>query len=150
VKFPSFELPMPSEQNILKDFELRQTNSRKAVLHAFLEEDRALSGTDIEHRVQDLFDRATVYRTINTFLEKGVIHKVLDDEGATKYALCKNECTNEEHHHDHVHFKCLKCGSITCIDSIHIPTFSLPANYTVVETNLLVTGVCRICNLSSD
>ena len=139
---------MHIESDILRDFELRQTSSRKAVLQAFLEEGRALSGTDIEHLVQDLFDRATVYRTINTFLKKGVIHKVLDDEGGTKYALCKSECSHEEHHHDHIHFKCLKCGSITCIDSIHIPKFSLPADYSVVESNLLVTGVCKVCNLS--
>ena len=131
---------------ILRDLDLRQTKSRSELLRVFLDEDRALSGTDLEQMVGDSFDRATVYRTINTFLDKGVIHKVLDDEGATKYALCRTECTESDHHHDHVHFKCLKCGSITCIDSIHIPPFKLPSDYTAVEANLLVTGICSTCN----
>ena len=133
--------------DILKDFELRQTKSRNELLSVFIEEERALSGTDLEQRTGDHVDRATVYRTINTFLDKGVIHKVLDDEGATKYALCKTECTQSDHHHDHVHFKCIKCGSITCIDSIHIPAFKLPKDYKVIDTNLLVTGVCNSCNV---
>lgn len=134
-------------KTLLKDFNLRQTDCREEVLDVFFSQGFALSHGDIENRLQDSFDRVTVYRTLKTFLEKGIIHKVLDDEGGTKYALCKDSChtPDHKHHHDHVHFKCQICGQTTCLDNVHIPTFSLPEGYQRQEVNLLVQGVCAVC-----
>ena len=64
---------------LLKDFKLRTIPSRERVLHLFVSNQRALSYSDIEHEIASSFDRVTVYRTLQAFLEKGVIHKVLDD-----------------------------------------------------------------------
>ena len=98
-----------STQVTLKEFNLRQTDARAEVLDVFFADSYALAHADIETRLADKFDRVTVYRTLKTFLEKGILHKVLDDEGSTKYALCKQQChqTAHAHHHDHVHFKCV-------------------------------------------
>src|SRR5688572_16924407 len=91
---------------LLKNFKLRSTPNRQAILHVFLSKDYALSHADIEKEVESNLDRVTVYRTLKTFLTRGLIHKVLDDEGSLKYALCADNCTTAHHHHDHVHFKC--------------------------------------------
>lgn len=132
----------------LKLFSLRQTDCREDVLDILLNHDFALSHGDIEGQLSDKFDRVTVYRTLKTFLDKGLIHKVLDDEGTTKYALCRDNCHTEDHkhHHDHVHFKCNICGHTTCLDHVLIPALNLPSGYQRIETSLLVQGVCAVCN----
>ena len=135
---------MNSTAQILKDFRLRSTPNRVAILHAFLKREYALSHGDVERDVPPSFDRVTVYRTLKTFLDKGLIHKVLDDEGTLKYALCNEACTTAHHHHDHVHFKCTKCGQTNCL-SIEIPVVKLPKGYRANEVNVLIQGVCESC-----
>ena len=134
-----------SARETLKEFDLRHTGCREDIIGAFQRHDFALSQGDLEHQFGQRFDRVTIYRTLKTFLEKGLIHKVLDDEGGTKYALCRHECSHKEHHHDHVHFKCLKCGLTTCIENVHVPTFKLPAGYHSQEINILIQGMCSVC-----
>lgn len=133
------------EVEILKDFQLRTTTSRSAILNLFIKNSFALSYSDIEHEIASSYDRVTVYRTLKTFLDKGVIHKVLDDEGGLKYALCSAPCSSREHHHEHVHFKCEKCGQTNCLENVVIPEVILPKGYQLRETNLLIQGICDKC-----
>ncbi len=130
---------------LLKDFRLRTTPSRQEILHLFLEKDYALSHGDIEKEIDNSLDRVTVYRTLKTFLDKGLIHKVLDDEGSLKYALCNEGCTLAGHHHNHVHFKCISCGQTNCLD-VEIPPVKLPKGYKAKELNVLIQGICENCN----
>jgi Fur family transcriptional regulator, ferric uptake regulator len=134
----------PSIQ-ILKDFKLKSTPGRLAILKAFLNRNYALSHGDVEREVPTDFDRVTIYRTLKTFLDKGLIHKVLDDEGSLKYALCNEACSTATHHHNHVHFKCTKCGQTNCLQ-VDIPGVKLPKGYLARELNLLIQGVCEKCN----
>ncbi len=137
---------MNLSKNTLKEFDLRHTGCREDILASFQTYSHALSHGDLENLFGERFDRVTIYRTLKTFVEKGIIHKVLDDEGGTKYALCRStECTHEEHHHDHVHFKCLSCGNTTCIESVHIPKISLPEGYRLSDINMLMQGTCPMC-----
>jgi Fur family ferric uptake transcriptional regulator len=131
-------------ERLLRDFRLRSTPTRHEILHLFLETDYALSYSDIEKEVSES-DRVTVYRTLKTFLDKGLIHKVLDDEGSLKYALCDDACGTAGHHHDHVHFKCISCGQTNCVN-VNIPKVDLPKGYSVKEMNLLIQGVCDLCS----
>ena len=133
------------EGQILKDYDLRTTTSRSAILRLFIRNSFALSYSYIEQEISATFDRVTVYRTLKTFLDKGVIHKVLDDEGSLKYALCKEHCTTAEHHHEHVHFKCTHCEQTTCLDDMKIPGMTLPSGYKATELNLLIQGICPKC-----
>jgi Fur family ferric uptake transcriptional regulator len=130
---------------LLRDFNLRSTPNREEILDLFIEKNYALSHSDIEKEIDASLDRVTVYRTLKTFLDKGLIHKVLDDEGSLKYALCKEACTVAEHHHDHVHFKCIKCGQTSCLN-VEVPVIKLPKGYQANEVNLLIQGVCERCN----
>jgi Fur family ferric uptake transcriptional regulator len=130
---------------LLKDFNLRATPNREEILHLFLLKNYALSHGDIEKEIDNSLDRVTVYRTLKTFLDKGLIHKVLDDEGSLKYALCKEACSTIEHHHDHVHFKCVKCGQTNCLN-VEVPSIKLPKGYQVNEVNLLIQGICEHCS----
>lgn len=131
----------------LKSNNLRHTEAREAVLSVFKKEDYALAHADIEGQLADKFDRVTIYRTLKTFVDKGLIHKVLDDVGGMKYAICKEVCNTAEHlhNHDHVHFKCNACGQTTCLEQVTIPSISLPVGYKKQEMNLLVQGICKNC-----
>ncbi len=131
---------------ILQNFDLRVTDCRIQVLDFFLSENIALSNADIEEAVSSSFDRVTIYRTLKTFLNKGLIHKVLDDSGNLKYAICKEKCTQEDHNHQHIHFNCVNCGKTCCLEDIEIPKVKLPQGYTFQESNLLVKGFCEECN----
>jgi Fur family ferric uptake transcriptional regulator len=131
---------------LLKEFDLRNTQSRLEILQAFEDEHKALSQAEIEGHLTGQFDRVTVYRTLRTFLHKGILHKVLDDEGTPKYALCGDHCIQETHRHEHVHFKCVKCGNTTCLEQVMIPGVVLPAKYSIQEMNLLIQGVCGVCH----
>ena len=128
----------------LKDYNLRSTSCREDILGTFLNKEVALSHGDIEDSLGDRFDRVTIYRTLKTFLEKGLIHKVLDDEGV-RYALCKEHCSEKDHHHDHIHFKCTECGQTNCLANVHIPAVQLPDGYHASEVNLLIQGRCPAC-----
>ncbi|TAH16433.1 MAG: transcriptional repressor, partial [Runella slithyformis] len=35
----------------------------------------------MEELLPNLYDRVTIYRTLKTFVEKGIVHKVLDEDG---------------------------------------------------------------------
>ncbi len=129
----------------LKSFTLRHTDCRQEVLQAFTTSATALSHSDLESKIDDKYDRVTIYRTLKVFVEKGIIHRILEADGGSRYALCQNECSSETHSHDHVHFKCNICGDTTCINSVHIPAISLPAGYQRQEINLLIEGSCPNC-----
>lgn len=135
---------MTSKQ-ILATHGLRQTGSREEILAIFLQHKTALSQPEIEKELKSC-DRVTIYRTLATYLEKGILHKVLDDAGAMKYALCTETCGSDHYHsHDHVHFKCNVCGNTTCVEDMHIPTITLPQGFKISEVNMLIQGTCPTC-----
>ena len=132
---------MHSPIEILKQNNIRGTGCREGILEEFQRFDHALSQPDLEKALGKEFDRVTIYRTLSLFLEKGIIHSVLDDAGATKYALCPDVCSHEGHQHEHVHFKCTNCDKTICLDELGIPSFVLPAGFQLEEANLLLKGL---------
>lgn len=135
---------MSSPLTILQSHKLRITDCRQEIIREFLDKQVALAHSDLEESLDSQFDRVTIYRTLKTFVDKDVVHKVLDDSGATKYALCSHE--EEKHNHEHVHFKCEICGETTCLESITLPSIKLPKGFKKKEMNLLVQGVCNKCH----
>lgn len=136
---------MKSEQ-ILQQHKMRITQSRKAVLEAFIQNQHALAQPDIEKMVNGICDRVTIYRIIESFLSQGIIHKVPDNEGKQKFALCLT-CDVHHHQHEHLHFKCTTCHKTECLDEIPFPTVNIPKGYQFTEWSLLIEGVCANCNL---
>jgi Fur family transcriptional regulator, ferric uptake regulator len=129
----------------LKEHSLRNTPCRNEVMKTFSKSSHAMSHADIEKKLSKDFDRVTIYRTLSAFLENGLIHKVLDNEGGIKYALCTHEHEHGMHSENHIHFKCRNCGTTQCLDHFPIPNFSLPKSFKIEEINLLVEGVCQKC-----
>ena len=134
-------------EKILTEHKLRQTPIRIAVLSYFKESNTALSHANLEQNFNKQFDRVTLYRTLNSFIENGILHKVLDDSGSAKYAVCNDDhCEIHQHNDNHVHFKCLKCHTTQCLHDIEIPAIGHLPHYTIQSANLLLEGICKICN----
>lgn len=131
--------------DILRKNQLSVTGSRKRILELFLASNGALAHGDIEKKTGEKFDRVTVYRTLQTFLEKGIIHTIPTADNTVLYALCKDNCSEGHHHDNHVHFVCRECGTTTCLPDITIPEVKLPKGFTPEECQMVVTGLCKEC-----
>lgn len=132
-------------KDILKQNQLSITDSRLQILNLFLAKENALSHSDIEKNTGDTFDRVTVYRTLHTFVEKGIIHLIPTTDNSIKYALCKNDCAPGHHHDNHVHFICDTCNKTTCLEDVIIPAVKLPQGFTPLHSEMVVSGICGEC-----
>jgi Fur family ferric uptake transcriptional regulator len=131
---------------LLKKNHLSITGGRRRILELFLQHEGALSHSDIEKKAGEKFDRVTVYRTLQVFLEKGLIHSIPTSDNSIRYALCKDDCSGGQHRDDHVHFICNSCGSTVCLEDVNIPAIQLPRGYISEQVEMLVSGVCKSCN----
>ena len=136
---------MNSVLDILKKNDLSVTDGRKKILDLFLSSEGALAHADIETNTSNAFDRVTVYRTLQTFVEKGIIHNIPTTDNSILYALCKDDCEEGHHHDNHVHFICNNCNKTICLDDVIVPTLKLPKGFTPNKTQMVVNGVCADC-----
>jgi len=130
---------------ILKRNQLSVTESRCKILELFRNNNSALAHADIEKKTGEHFDRVTIYRTLQTFVEKGIVHTIPTADNSVLYALCKDECTEGHHHDNHVHFICDNCGTTYCLENITIPAPTLPKGFTVKRTDVVASGICDKC-----
>jgi Fur family transcriptional regulator, ferric uptake regulator len=137
-------------ENILKRNQLSVTGSRKKILYLFLAQQGALAHGDIEKKAGEKFDRVTIYRTLQTFVDKGIIHVIPTADNSILYALCKDECTEGHHHDHHVHFVCDKCGNTYCLDDVVTPELNLPSGYAARHIEVVAEGICKECNLKNN
>ena len=134
--------PITEQKLINKN--INPTAMRLLVLDFLLNQNAAISLSDIEKGLLPA-DRITIYRTIKTFEEKGLVHLINDGTGLPKYAMCLDECDANEHHDLHVHFYCVNCKETFCLPNSKIPDISLPNKFSSLEMNLVVKGVCDQC-----
>lgn len=137
--------PIPE---ILRKNQLSVTDGRRKILELFLQSDGALEHADIEKNTGANFDRVTVYRTLQSFVEKGIIHHIPTTDNSIKYALCKDNCEQGHHHDNHVHFICSACLKTICLDDVIIPQVKLPEGFTPENSEMVVNGVCSDCKAS--
>ena len=134
---------------LLRRRRLSVTDSRRKILSLFLATNDALTHGDIERKAGEKFDRVTIYRTLQTFVEKGIVHSIPTADNNVKYALCK-DCDEGHHHDDHVHFVCRQCGKTICLDDVVSPQLGLPVGYVAEGTEVVINGVCAGCNQQVD
>jgi len=137
--------PANKFEKILENNHIKPTAMRLLVLQFLLNKNVATSLTDVEKHF-DKSDRTTLYRTLKTFVEKGICHKIDDGTGITKYALCEDNCRCEIDSDLHLHFHCTKCNETVCITAYKIPPIHLPKDYVAENVNLVVKGICDKCN----
>ena len=124
---------------------IRSTAMRLLVLEVLLGQKAAISLTDLEKSFEKS-DRVTLYRTLKTFQEHGLVHSIDDGTGAPKYALCAEGCKCDLERDLHIHFHCRVCRETFCLPKYKIPEIGLPEKFRPEEANLVVKGVCAKCS----
>lgn len=130
---------------LLKHHSLSVTDGRIDILALFLQRKGALAHADIEKKLGVKYDRVTIYRTLQAFVEKGLIHSIPTKDNSIRYALCKDDCASGHHHDHHIHFVCKTCDNTYCLDEVATPSVKLPKGYTVKQVEMVVSGVCQSC-----
>lgn len=131
-------------EDLLRRKHLSITDSRRRILTLFMQQQDALAHGDIEKKAGEKFDRVTIYRTLQAFVEKGIIHTIPTSDNSVRYALCR-DCTEHHHHDDHVHFICRHCNTTICLDDIVSPEIKLPGGYKAENVQVVINGVCKNC-----
>lgn len=78
---------------------------------------------------------ATIYNTLNLFLEKKIVHLVNVE---------KNEARYDATLPWHGHFKCLKCGRILDVKIENLELKGLE-DFDIHEKHLEIKGLCSLC-----
>jgi Fur family ferric uptake transcriptional regulator len=124
---------------------IRPTAMRLMTYKRLAELNVAISLGDLEKDFK-VSERSTLFRTIKTFEEKGVVHQIEDGTGVIKYALCEENCECEVGNDLHLHFHCNNCNETVCLTEHKIPHISLPDGYITEDINLVVKGICEKCS----
>ncbi|HRP36319.1 MAG: transcriptional regulator [Flavobacteriia bacterium 40-80] len=129
-------------ENKLMDKNTRPTSMRILVYDFLSSQKVALSLSEIEQSF-DSADRVTIYRTLKTFEEKGIVHSIQENT-TTKYILCDDGCDEKTHKDWHLHFYCRLCKQTTCKEDFTIPQ-NTSQGYRIDEIKLFGKGICEKC-----
>lgn len=132
-------------ENIMIAKQITPTSMRLLVLEFLLKQTSAVSLNNLENEFH-YADRTTLYRTLKTFEEKGLIHEIKDGNEVSKYALCENSCTSGVHYDMHLHFYCTTCKELTCLPKENMPEIKLPESFKLHEVSFVARGICNSCN----
>ena len=141
---------MTKIEQILESYKLKKTKFRLELLELFFLSDFPLSFNDIRIKILSTKDKVTIYRGLNIFEKKGLIHKVpvLDESKNTAYALLKTDRKNIENKQEHAHFMCLDCNKTFCIYQLDF-FFNQEGlkEFEVQSFNITLKGRCRNTNI---
>jgi len=135
---------MQNLEKVLEKNNVKPTAMRLLVLQFLLNNKVAVSLTDIENYFEKS-DRTTLFRTLKTFVNNEIVHKIDDGTGVAKYALCEENCHCEVDTDLHIHFHCKSCNETICLPKNKIPHINLPDGFITEEVNLVVKGICEKC-----
>ncbi|MCU9807782.1 MAG: Fur family transcriptional regulator [Paraclostridium dentum] len=124
------------------------TTQKILILEVMLNNSHHLSAKDIHDKLkQKNIGLATIYRSLNLFIELNIIKKI-DIDNITYYEMkifSKNPF--------HIHFKCSKCGSIIDINNKDINIdyigiirkIELEEKFEIEDSDIMFTGICDKC-----
>ncbi len=135
-------------ESVLKLSALKRTPVRIGVLAVLAGSAQPLDVVDILKQLPSFTEPVTVYRTLNTFVGKKLVHRVRGEDRSWRYALGDQSRPSD---HQHAHFVCDNCGKVECISSAKLPQKLLdkvhPApGYRVDYPELLLHGTCPKCH----
>lgn len=132
--------------NFLRKQGLRRTPVRAGVVEVLTASDRPMSVPDILGKLRGV-DSVTVYRTLNTFVTKKIVHRVRGDDRSWLYAIGTADSSTP---HKHPHFVCEGCGKVECLEKATIPDDFLSSlhvgrEYRVHYSEVVLHGSCPKC-----
>lgn len=122
---------------------VRPTAVRLLILNEMQSFSDTFSLNDIEEKLETV-DKSSIFRTLELFTEKHLIHEIDDGSGSRKYCVCHNDhvCGNDEMH---CHFYCVKCHKTYCLDQTLIPPVECPDGFDIHQVEYIMKGICPNC-----
>ncbi len=130
-------------REMLKEAKLYCTAGRVAILKVLMKAGKPLSQEQIASRSgKERFDKVTIYRTLESLLAVGLVHKVFTDKRAQHFELSHN-CTERQ---CHPHFTCTNCGDTHCLTEISLPMAKSPhKGFVIHRQQVQLEGLCPTC-----
>ncbi len=128
---------------ILKNAGLYHTENRVSILKILFNTRKPISQDSIAGKSEKHFDKVTIYRTLESLVKAGIVHKAFINKRASHYELA-HRCTEKQ---CHPHFTCKKCGSTHCLVGLSIPMAA--ANYKgfiITHQQVHLEGLCPDCS----
>lgn len=86
--------------------------------------------------------KTTVYNTLKTFTEKGILIAL---------SLFENEIRYEYNTEPHIHFKCINCRKIYDLDkSFDHYNDDIIDGHKIIEHHVNLKGICKSCRISEE
>jgi Fur family ferric uptake transcriptional regulator len=130
-------------RQMLRAARLYCTAGRVAILKVLMKAGRPISQEQIAALSgRKRFDKVTIYRTLESLLGVGLVHKVFTDKRAQHFELAHN-CTESQ---CHPHFTCTRCGDTTCLTEISLPMAKSPhKGFVIHRQQVRLEGLCPAC-----
>lgn len=130
-------------RKMLKAAKLYRTGGRVAVLKVLIRANKPLNQSQIARQSgRERFDKVTIYRTLESLLEAGLVHKVFMDKRAWHFELAHN-CTKSQ---CHPHFTCTSCGDTHCLTGVTLPMAKSPhGGFIIHRQQVRLEGLCPVC-----
>jgi Fur family ferric uptake transcriptional regulator/Fur family zinc uptake transcriptional regulator len=125
---------------------LRRTPTRIAVFDRIVSLARPVSHAELDAGLDDV-DDITLYRTLATLVEVGLVHRVHGIDGVWRY------CPQPRHDGcpgNHAHFLCTECASMTCLIDQPMPHVKVPRGARVHGRHFVVHGSCARCRSAGE
>jgi Fur family ferric uptake transcriptional regulator len=129
-------------RDTLRSAGLRRTPAREQVLGTIDALRKPVTHGELAAAIGGL-DEITLYRTLTTFVEAGLVHRVQGLDGAWRY--CAQPEGREGCPGNHAHFLCTDCRSMTCLVDAPMPRVEVPPGAEVHGRHFLVYGRCVTC-----
>jgi Fur family transcriptional regulator, ferric uptake regulator len=126
---------------ILKENGLKITQNRLDVLCVFLGSEKAFTLLDLEKIFSLKHDRSSLFRSLQTYSEKGLLEKFCNANGTFVYTLNRHnpDCNGKSH------FKCKDCETVVSLPNLPTAYLELLGNNKMDTINLLIEGTCESC-----
>lgn len=126
---------------ILKENELKITQNRLDVLSVFLCSEKAFSLLDLEKILGDKHDRSSIFRSLQTYTERGLLEKFCNSSGTAVYTLNLHQpnCDGKSH------FKCKDCETVVSLPNLPEEYLQFLGNHKIETMNVLIEGTCEKC-----
>jgi Fur family ferric uptake transcriptional regulator len=127
---------------MLKAANLYCTEARVAIIRTLLQTSRPLTQDQIAAKIAQHYDKVTIYRTLASLLEAGLVHKAFTGARIGQFELGRH-CTE---HQCHPHFTCTQCGSTHCLTDLELPLTQGPYHGFVIQRQQVhFEGLCPEC-----
>lgn len=133
-------------EKLLSFVNLRRTSSRVAILGVLLSVRKPQTADQIAANLAPAGpNKVTIYRTLESFLAAGLVHKVFLQERTWHFELACN-CTESQ---CHPHFTCTNCGDMQCLMEMTLPMAESPhKGFVIGRQRVQLEGLCPKCNLN--